>query len=263
MAEPFRLSVAEALGMPVEIVSFRDYPALVDSATRSRVEYAVLSAGAFSAAEAMCECLEPLVVSRAGDGTDSYRMVLIAPTTRTGGLTGFAGSRIGFVEPAAEGGIAGGNWIASREMAAAGLDIAAGQASRIVFGNSAEATAALEKGEIDALVGWSSMTGDPSEGYSRGTLRRLAALGGDPRQWRVAWESTLIPHRVHAVPAKLPPEAKSALRNRLADLFNADPVAYDAIEPAFGGGFIAARPSQFRAMIDLLRSAGIGAGEGG
>ncbi len=49
-SEPFRLALERALGLPVEIVAMRDFPAMIDAAARSRIEYAVFSAMAYGAA---------------------------------------------------------------------------------------------------------------------------------------------------------------------------------------------------------------------
>lgn len=255
--EPFRLALTEALAMPVEIVPFRDFPALIDAASRSRVEYGVFSSGAYAAAEALCECLEPLVVPRSGDGGDSYRMVLIAPASTAGAPAAFAGSRIGVVRPEVRGGVMGGVMLAAHELKQAGVDIAQDRESVVSFTTSDAAIAALENGEIGALVGWSSMTGDPAAGYSRGTLARLAALGGDPARYRIAWQSSPIPNRVHALRENLDAEAKTALRSVLSGLFEADPLAYDAVEPVHGGGFFAARKAQFDPLVSMFRDMGM------
>lgn len=258
-AEPFRLALNEALGMTTDIIAMRDYPAMIDGAAGSRIEYGVFSAMAFAAAEAQCECLEPLAVAHAGDGTGGYYMVLITPSAAGPSLERLKGKRIGVVEP--EPGVAGAVMLAEQELAAAGLDISASGPARAPFTDSAAAIAALTAGEIDALLGWSSMTGDAATGYSRGTLQRIAALGGIPAEWRIAWQSSQIPHRVHAVRKNLAAEAKTAIRKMLDELFLGDPLAYDAIEPAMGGGFKPARPGQFDALVAMFRARGVGAAE--
>jgi hypothetical protein len=43
-------------------------------------------------------------------------------------------------------------------------------------------------------------------------------------------------------------------------MFGNDPVAYDSIEPMFGGGFITARQSQFEPLAQMFREKGL-AGE--
>ncbi len=76
----------------------------------------------------------------------------------------------------------------------------------------------------------------------------------------IIWRSSPVPHRVHAVRKNLDGEAKNILRGLLGQMFGNDPVAYDSIEPMFGGGFITARQSQFEPLAQMFREKGL-AGE--
>jgi len=232
-------------------VPMRDYPALIGAATRSHVEYAVLSASAYAAAFALCECVEPLAIANSGDGTGSFRQVLIARQGGPSNLAALAGKKIAKLSGSA----LGGALLAATELKAAGLDL---DAAAMAFEDSDAALAALADGTVDAVLGWSSMTGDPSAGYSRGTLRRIAEREGSVLEYGVIWESSAIPQRVHAVRTNLDGEAKTILRSLLTGMFNSDPLAYDSIEPLFGGGFAAARQSQFDALVAAMRAAGLG-----
>jgi len=247
-AEPFRLAVEEGLGVTVEIFAARDYPALIDAAASGRIEYAVFSAAAYAAAFNRCDCLEPLVVARSADGTQGWNAVII---TRTGGPADAAslkGRSIAAIDSPAFGALE----VTLRQLRAAGADLEA-EAALQRFPDGDSAIAALRDGKADALVGWSSLTGDPSTGYSRGTLRRIAEIEGSASQYRIAWESLPVPNRVHAVRKSLPGEARTRLRGILTAMFEADPVAYDAVEPVYGGGFVAARQGQFDALAALIR----------
>ncbi len=90
---------------------------------------------------------------------------------------------------------------------------------------------------------------DQEEGLSPGTLGQIAGLGDSAFAAKVIWQSSPIPYRIHAVRKTLAGEAKTILRSLLAGMFDLDPVAYDAIEPDFGGGFVAARQSQFAPLV--------------
>jgi len=75
--EPFRLALAEGLGLDVELFAGRDYATLVDALVQSRIEYAILSATAHALAEARCQCIEPVAIARDGDGAIGYSQILI------------------------------------------------------------------------------------------------------------------------------------------------------------------------------------------
>ena len=71
------------------------------------------------------------------------------------------------------------------------------------------------------------------------------------------WKSSEIAHRVHSITKKLPAEAKQILRDTLLELFEKDPVAYDAIEPVFGGGFTLVKPALFEPLIKFVANSNV------
>jgi phosphonate transport system substrate-binding protein len=251
--EPFRLALEQALGLPVEIVTMRDYPAIIDAAARSRIEYAILSASAHAAAYASCECVEPLVTATLANGGSAFTQQLIGRSDGPADLAALGGRKIAVVETGSVGGV----MLAGHALRKAGLDLEGGAATLLPFPDTGAAIRALADGSADALLGWSSAATDPRTGASPGTLRQISELGGATFKTRVLWESSPIPHRVHAVRKSLAGEAKTILRSLLGSLFDTDPVAYDAVEPDFGGGFLAARQSQFQQLVDMFRQAGL------
>ena len=102
-------------------------------------------------------------------------------------------------------------------------------------------------------MGWSSLTGNPSVGYSRGTLNKLYdEVGVNISQYSVLWKSPQFPHRPHVIRKKLSGEAKQILRSLLYGLSDNDTLAYDVIEPIYGGGFTAARQERFQDIIEYV-----------
>jgi phosphonate transport system substrate-binding protein len=255
-AEPFRLALEEKLAMPVEIVPLRDYSAIAAALAASRLEYAVISSFAYATAWVQCECVEPLVIPRGGDGITSYSMVLVTGPQGPGSLSSLSGARVAAIRSRGFGGVD----LALSELRQAGLplafptdDDASGSVQTLQsFDDGEAAILAFLDGQADAILGWSTLTGDPSSGYSRGTLSRIAELRGSATGYRVLWKSSPIPQRVHAVRQNLAGEAKTLLRELLSGMFSADPVAYDSIEPIFGGGFVSARHGQFEALLPLI-----------
>lgn len=253
--EPFRLALEQALGLPVEIVTMRNYRSVIDAVSRSRVEFAVLSASAYAAAYASCECVEPLVAATLSGGGQSFRQQLIVKNDGPQDLQALKGRKLAVVEA----GPVGGSMLAMHELKEAGLDVETAAASVSSHADSKAAIAALSGGSVDALLGWSPDAGDQEQGVSRGTLSQIAELGEAAFEAKVIWQSSPIPYRIHAVRKNLAAEAKTILRSLLGTLYDTDPVAYDAIEPDYGGGFVAARQSQFAPLVKMFREAGLSA----
>jgi phosphonate transport system substrate-binding protein len=239
--------------MPVEIVTARDYGALIEAAGRSRIEYAVMSSTAFAALIASCECMEPLVLASSGDGASSFEALLIVRGDGPTKVDGLKGRKIGIVG----GRTIGAPMVAFHEIRSAGLDAEGGQAEIVTLATASEAVEALAGGDVDAILGWGAI-GATGSSESNGTQRMIAARAEGAFPYTILWRSTPIPYRVHAVRKDIDGEAKTILRNTVTGLFGSDPVAYDAIEPSFGGGFVAARSAQFDALAEMFRSRGLG-----
>lgn len=251
-AEPFKLAIQEALNIPVEIFAARDYPSLVRAHSDGRVEYAILSASAYAAVHVICECAEPLVVALAGDGTASYKSILI--TRDKDGLNSVEDLKGKHLIALSEDSIAGYSYPLF-ELAKGGINLK-NEGGKITFGSEFEPAAKqFSDGIGDALLGWSSVQGDKSAGYSRGTLKDLVDINGAPlKGFKVIWQSSDISHNVHSVRKNLPGEAKTILRELLSKMNTEDPVAYDSIEPYYSGGFLIARQTTFAPMVEFAKN---------
>lgn len=255
-AEPFKLAIQEALNLPVEIFAARDYPSLVRAHSDGRVEYAILSASAFAAVHVNCECAEPLVVALAADDTSSYKSIII--TRNKDGINSAEQLKNKHLIALSKDSIAGYSFPLF-ELAKAGIRLNMDRA-KVSFGTELSPAAhQFASGKGDALLGWSSMQGDQSSGYSRGTLTKLAQIKGvSLSNYKVIWQSSNIPHNVHSVRKNLPGEAKTILRDLLSKMNKEDPVAYDSIEPYYSGGFVIARETTFAPMFDFAKNPLIG-----
>ncbi len=248
--EPFRLALSEALGMEVEILAMRDQSSIVDSIVSSRIEYAVSSATAYALAWTICECVEPLVIPRSSDGASSYNAVLIS---RVGGPASLSDVRnmpiLGLVKDSIVG-----HALPVHLIREAGSEIITDDIGLVFKDNAESALAAFSSGEYEVLLGWES-TATSSGGQVSGTIEQLKSRNSESdTDYQKIWTSSPIPHHPHTVRKNLDAEAKTILRDTLSQMFTSDPVAYDSIEPRYGGGFVAARQGSFSVLVDLINS---------
>lgn len=233
--EPFRRRLAETLAGEVKAVTFADERLLIEALASGRVDYARLTATGYATAWTLCGCVEPLVAPRAADGTAGFRAAVV---TRTGsplaGLGDLAGRTLAIsTEPA----------LATRRlplMVFAREGLTGERAPKLVeVAGPTDAVRALLAGRAEAAVVWSTLEGDPTEGWGRGTLHDLAARGEvSMPDIRVLWSSQVLPHGPQVVRANLDEGRKRRLRDMLIDLDEVDPDAYEAIEPLHAGGFL-------------------------
>lgn len=251
--EPFRLAVEEELKLPVSILPSPDLRTLLQRHTSGRNEYAILSASAYAAGWASCECIEPLVVATSSDGASGVVSSIIvrdgSDVFRPRDLIGKKimalgeNSTVGYSFPVFQ-------------LQKQGIDLMAG-ATELVFAPTAEeALRRFAEGEGDALFGWSSAVEETGDEVVRGSTYRLAALlPGGKEDIRVIWTSESVPHRVHSIRKNLPSEPKKLLQNLMVRLFEDDPIAYDAVEPEFGSGFKAISQESFKPLVDFVSDA--------
>lgn len=249
--EPFKLAISEALNMEVEFFRASSATTLMNALADERIEYAIFSASGYALAWASCECIEPAVISRSKDSTDGYHTILISAPGGPGTLKDLKGNKIGILS---ENSITG-SALASHLLGKQNIVIGDDETPFITQDTGEKTLAAFANDDFKVLIGWSSMTGDPSNGYSRGSLRQLSEKLGKPvRNYKVLWKSEQIPHRVHVMRKKIHGDAKKLLRTTLLSLNKKDPVAYDSIEPVYGGGFVAGRHERFQQLIDLMQA---------
>jgi phosphonate transport system substrate-binding protein len=247
--EPFRLRLAETLGVDVGTRTFADERALIEAFAAGRVDYAPLTASGYAMVWRLCGCVEPLAAPRAHDGSTGWRIVVVVPTgSATEKLPDLAGKSLGVSGEAS----IGGRRLALRlleQQAAAG----AAPPRLEVFDNPRAAVKAVLDRQIDAAVAWSTLEGDVAEGYGRGTLHDMVAAGElAMTDVRVLWASSVMPHGPHTVRADLAEGPKRRMRDMLVDLDEVDPDAYDAIEPVHAGGFLRIGHAAYAPFVDLV-----------
>lgn len=249
--EPFRLAIEEKLGLTVELVPFSSLESLARAHAGGRVEYAIYPATSYAAVWINCECIEPLAVAAAGDGTTAAHSVLVTRNdSQVRGPVDLEGRKVWLL---AEKGILT-RYYALHAMQAEFPDLEQKSIEWLTADNPRAAIRRFVAGEGDALIGWSSLTGDMAQGYSRGTPRLIAEQVGDFSGFRTVWQSQPLPHHVHAIRKKVDGEARQLLREALTTMETQDPVAYDTIEPVFEGGLQAVPHSAFQSAIRFVRS---------
>jgi phosphonate transport system substrate-binding protein len=252
--EPFRAYLEARIGVPVELVPAASYAALIDSQTTGGVQYAINTATSFAVANAACQCIEPLALPAAADGSTGYYAILLARAY--GPIASLADARGARLALSGEDSIAGSR-LPLRAFATAGIDPAAHFSSITTAAGPQAALLALLAGEVDLAVGWSSLSGDPATGYAFGVLTRMVledALSMD--DVRIVWQSRLIPFGPHAVRRDIGPEAKAILADALFAMADEAPEALDAVDRSGwgGGGFVVVDAGAYGEIAELVEA---------
>ena len=255
-AETDRLTAgySEALGLPVEVVVLRDYPALIDAQVSSRIEYAIYTASSFAAAWLLCECVEPLAAPVQTSGATGTRSILVmnagAIFTRldlNGIKVGIPGrdSVTGFAVPLAE------YVIGTRALAP-------NERFFTMFDGMVQTAAAFAGGQVDGFFGWAYADADgPLKGSGiMGTGTSAAfSVNGKTVEAKVPWTSSLLRYGPHAVRRNLDAEAKAALRNYLTGLSAEQVDLLSLLPPNDVARFVPVSQGEYRSAIAAVKAA--------
>ncbi len=246
--EPLAQGLRQVLGRPVEILPMSSFGAMIDAQATQRIDGGFYSASAYAAAEAACDCLEPLVAPAAADGTAAYHSIVVARADSGINSPGDLAGKVVALGAAES--------IGSRRMPLAGL-MAEGIDPHLFRGvrevaSAEEAVRLVAAGAADAAFAWSSLAGDAVGGYSRGTLADLVRRGEiSMADLAVIWRSPPVAHGPFAVLKGLPEADKRGIETYLLGLDATAPAAYDKLDPYYGGGFIAVEPGDYGGLAVL------------
>lgn len=251
-AEPFRQYLQRKLGVHVELFPATSYDAMIDAAATARIHYGIFSATAYVSADIACQCLEPVAIPSAEDGSDGYHAILVARADgRIYSLTDAKGGRLA----AGPSGSVTGNVVPFAAFAADGIDPKTYFSAVIDTRSPEDALAALLLGEADIALAWSSLAGDAATGFSAGTLAKMVADGTLAMEGiRVIWQSERIPYGPHAIRRDLPGELKALIAESILAMPAEDPAAADAIGRAGDGGMVAANDAMFEGLRRALQA---------
>ena len=254
---PVQAGLAAASGRSVEILPMASYDAMIEAQLGRRIDGGFYSAAAYGAAEAACSCLEPLVAPAAADGTTAYHGLVVV---RRGSPIRSAADLSGRTVAAGPSDSIGARQGQLAGLTAAGFDPASLGEIRDA-GSAHAALRLLLAGEVDAAFIWSSLAGDETAGYSRGTLADLVAAGELDMDWiRIVWRSGPIGHGPFAVARALPAEMRRAMADYFVSLNEAEPKAYDALNRLYGGGYRTVGPDNYAGAVALAAPAGAASG---
>ncbi len=253
-AEPFRQYLQGKLGIHVELFLATSYDAMIEAAASERIHYGIFSATAFVSADIACQCLEPVAIPSAEDGSEGYHAILVARADSSiHSLNDAKGARLA----AGSAGSVSGNVVPFAAFAADGIDPKTYFSLVIDARSPEDSLAALLLGESDVALAWSSLAGEAAAGYSAGALTKMAADGTlAMSDVRIVWQSERIPYGPHAIRRNLPGELKALVADAILAMPVEDPTAVDAISRSGGDGMITANDAMFDGLRRALQAGG-------
>jgi phosphonate transport system substrate-binding protein len=119
----------------------------------------------------------------------------------------------------------------------------------------------LIEGTVDAIFGWASEPGKDGAEAAGGTIDRLVSAGLDRSSLAIVWRSQPLRYGPHVLRQGLDAEVRTILVRFLTALRSFQPDVYDLLETDHGGGFVEVGPQDYAAVVEMVRRAGVAAGQ--
>jgi len=224
------------LGVEVELYPAADYAGVMQGLLAGQLHQAGLGPSAYAGIFMQDPNAVDVVMTSANvDGTLGYYAVVI--TRADSGLTSIdalAGRSMAYADPNS----ASGYLFPRAELRLQGYEDSHFSTTGFSGGHEQGVVAVLN-GQYDAAATWSSLSGERTEGYSRGNLRRMVDNGLlNMDEIQIVWQSDLIPNGPIVLRRDLPAEARALIMDFYLNMKDREPECYAAVVGGDGGGFV-------------------------
>ncbi len=252
--ECLRVTLEEALGVPVKIFTPADYDGVIQGMLGGTIDLSWLGASAYAKVYLTDpEAVEPVLVKQNVDGSIGYYSIGIA--RKDSGITSLddmKGKVFGFGDPNSTSGYL----IPNVEITAAGYSMTPGEyfADVKFTGGHEQTIVAVVNGDVDAGVTWADALGNWEDGYNSGALRKAVDAGlVDMNDIVEIWKSKEIPEGPVALRKALPADVKAKVTQIVADLHETDPDCAYGVAAGEAKDFIPVRHEQYLSIIEARK----------
>jgi len=233
----------ERTGVEMRIFTASDYAGTVQALTSGQIQMGQMGASAYSSAWIDSEgAVEPLVTNRELDGALGYHSILIvkndSPYQK---LQDLKGKTLAWADPNSTSGYL----IPLVSLRGAGIEPEKFFGRTLFSGGHEQSVLGVINGQLDSAFTWSS------KGHNAGQIRAMVDRGVlKLDQFRVVWESPLIPNPLIAVRKDMPEDMKRELRQFWVDLYKLDPKVAEAAARGKTSGFVPATHEMYKPVLD-------------
>lgn len=239
LADVFR----EKLGVEMRIFTATDYAGTVQALTSGQIHMAQLGASAYSAAWIDSGGnVEPLVTNQETDGSLGYHSILIVKgDSPSKTLQDLKGRSMAWADPNSTSGYL----IPLVSLRAAGIEPDKFFGKTLFSGGHEQSVLGVINGQFDSAFTWSS------RGHNAGQIRAMVdrkVLKMD--QFRVVWESPLIPNPLVAVRKDMPADMRRDLLEFWTSLAKTHPQIAELAARGKTAGFVPATHEMYKPVLD-------------
>ncbi|MEZ5933525.1 MAG: phosphonate ABC transporter substrate-binding protein [Alphaproteobacteria bacterium] len=244
--------VEKDLGIPVELYPAADYAGVIQGLIAGNLEEAELGSSGYAGLYLQApDAVEPMVTYKQVDGSTGYYSVLyVKADSPYKTLEDLKGKTLAFADPNSTSGYL----VPSYELKKQGYDPEQYFSQANFAGGHEQGVVAVLNDQYDAGVTWSSMVGEPAEGYSNGNLHKMVEKGAlDMNDIRILWQSDLITNGPRVIRKSLPEDLKATYKQMLLDLPKKDPECFFNISGGEAMEFVPIEHDFYDKTIEMRR----------
>lgn len=233
----------ERTGVEMRIFTASDYAGTVQALTSGQIQMGQMGGSAYSSAWIDSEgAVEPLVTNKEIDGQLGYHSILIVKSDSPyRKLEDLKGKTLAWADPNSTSGFL----IPMVSLRAAGIEPDKFFGRTLFSGGHEQSVLGVINGQLDSAFTWSS------KGHNAGQIRAMVDRGVlKMDQFRIVWESPLIPNPLVVVRKDMPEDMKRELRQFWVDLHKIDPAVAEAAARGKTAGFVPATHEMYQPVLD-------------
>ncbi|MFO0297692.1 MAG: phosphonate ABC transporter substrate-binding protein [Pseudomonadota bacterium] len=233
----------ERTGVEMRIFTATDYAGTVQALTSGQIQMAQLGASGYASAWIDSNgAVEPLVTNKELDGALGYHSILIVKSDSPyKKLEDLKGKTLAWADPNSPSGYL----IPLVSLRGAGIEPEKFFGRTLFSGGHEQSVLGVINGQLDSAFTWSS------KGHNAGQIRAMVDRGVlKMDQFRVVWESPLIPNPLVVVRKDMPEDMKRELRAFWIELHKIDPKVAEAAARGKTAGFVPATHEMYKPVLD-------------
>jgi phosphonate transport system substrate-binding protein len=223
-----------------------DYAGIIEGVKAGKIEIARFGPASYSKAWLVTKGqVEPLVGELDKDGNFGYTsVVIVRKDSPYKTIADLKGKKFAFADPNSTSGHQAPRYF----LGEAGYDADKFFGSTAFSGSHENSVIALLNGTFDAAATWKR-----SEEYSNMTRMEMKGMI-KPGQWRVIWESPLLPSSPWAMSTKLPADLREDVTEALMKMKDADPVAWKSLTDGKASGLRRVTHKDYEAIVRMIKA---------
>ncbi len=233
----------EKTGVEMRTYVASDYAGTVQALTSGQIHMAQMGGSAYASAWIDSNgMVEPLVANQELDGALGYHSILIvkadSPYRK---LEDLKGRSLAWADPNSTSGYL----IPLVSLRGAGIEPDKYFSKTLFSGGHEQSVLGVVGGQFDSAFTWSS------KGHNAGQIRAMVDRGVlKMDQFRVVWESPLIPNPVIVIRKDMPEDMKRELRAFWAELYKTHPKVAEAAARGKTSGFVPVAHEMYKPVLD-------------